>query len=282
MFKRSFFLLSAALALAMAPALEAAGVFTVTGVVRAPLDAGRIVVAHQAVAGYMPAMTMGFDVAGAAMLQAASLKAGDEVTFTLHVNDQHTLADHFRVLGHGAATAGAERAPGPEVKRLQVGDTVPDFALVDEAGRPVTRATLAGKLTLLTFIYTRCPVPQYCPLMSRKFGEVQQAVLADPKLNGHVALLSITLDPAFDRPAVLQAYGHEMGANPAVWHFGTGKPEKVRTLINEFSVYAERNGILLDHTLCTALLNGDGRILDIWRGNDWTRAEVLKEMTAAR
>jgi protein SCO1 len=266
--------------LAAAPALRAERVFTVTGVVAAPLDGGRVVVAHQEIVGFMPAMTMGFDVAGSAMLDASLLAAGDRVRFQLHLDEQHSLADHFQVVGRGATPPIAEPAT-PPVHRLQVGDLVPDFTLVDENSRPVTRTGLAGHETLITFIFTRCPVPEFCPTLARRFGELQKTIVADPKLNGQVGLLSITLDPEFDRPEVLREYGRAAGAKPNVWHFATGAKTEVMPLVNAFSVYVERNGVALDHTLCTALIDGHGRIVELWRGNDWKESEVLGAMAKA-
>jgi protein SCO1 len=269
-----------AVILAASPMLRAERVFAVTGVVAAQLDGGRIVVAHQEIVGFMPAMTMGFDVAGAAMLDASLLAAGDRVQFQLHLDGQRSLADHFQVVGRGATPSTAEPAT-PPVHRLQVGDLVPDFALIDENSRPITRAGLAGREILITFIFTRCPVPEFCPTLARRFGELQKTIVADPKLNGQVGLLSITLDPEFDRPEVLREYGRAVGAEPNVWHFATGAKTEVMPLVNAFSVYVERNGVLLDHTLCTALIDRHSRIVELWRGNDWEESEVLGAMAKA-
>lgn len=265
---------------AAASALQAERVFPVTGVVVSPLDAGQIVVAHREIVGFMPAMTMRFDVAGSAMLAASRLAAGDRVQFQLHVDEEHSLADHFQAIGRGVAPTAAE-PPGPAIHRLQVGDSVPDFALVDEDNQPLNRAALLNRATLITFIFTRCPIPEYCPAMARRFGELQKAIVADPKLDGQVGLLSITLDPEFDRPEVLREYGRAVGAEPNVWHFATGGKTEVMPLVNAFSVYVERNGVLLDHTLCTALIDADGRIVEIWRGNGWKDQEVLGAMAKA-
>lgn len=255
-------------------------VFPVTGVVMAPLDAGRIVVAHQEIVGFMPAMTMGFDVAGSAMAEASRLRVGERVQFKLHVDEEHTLADDFHPLGAGAIAA-ADSTVGPSVHRVQVGDAMPDFALIDEKGAPLTRADLTRQATLITFIFTRCPIPEYCPTMARRFGELQKAILADANLRTQVGLLSITLDPEYDRPAVLRAYGEAVGANPQVWHFATGAKPDVDALVQAFSVYVERNGVTLDHTLCTALIDRDGRIVDLWRGNGWKKEEVLAAIAQA-
>jgi protein SCO1 len=87
--------------------------------------------------------------------------------------------------------------------------------------------------------------------------------------------LSITLDPEFDRPEILKAYGEAVGANPAVWQFATGTKDEIAALTKAFAVYNERNGATLDHTLCTALIGPDGRVIEIWRGNGFRTEEVL-------
>jgi protein SCO1/2 len=159
------------------------------------------------------------------------------------------------------------------VRRLKKGDALPEFALTNDAGRPFTSADLRGHVTVVTFMFTRCPVPEFCPLMAKRFQQLQRNLEAEPSLR-HVRLLGITLDPAFDRPEVLHAYAAAMGADPARWQFLTGTPEEVARLTSAFSIHVERNGALLDHTLATALIDADGRITDFWRGNGWTTAEV--------
>jgi protein SCO1/2 len=266
--------------LVLVPRVMAERVFTVDGVVRSRFKEGHIVVTHQDIVGYMPAMTMPFAVAPAARETAARLQVGDKVEFSLHVTEDDALAEGFKVKG-ASSGAVSPSAALPAVQRVQEGDPVPEFALVDEEGHPLTRATLSGHVTVLTFIFTRCPVPEYCPLMARRFGELQKAIAVDPGMNGRAQLLSITLDPEFDRPEVLRAYGQAVGANPAIWHFGTGETEKVTSLVRAFSVYTERNGALLDHTLCTALIDREGKIVQLWRGNGWKAEEIVAAMKAA-
>ena len=261
--------------------MRAEHVFPVSGIVRAPLTDGTLVITHEEIVGYMPAMTMRFKVAETARPQAAHFEVGDRVAFSLHVDEETERADDFRVLGDAAGQTPAV-ATNVGVRRLHEGDTMPQFSLVDEHYRPLTRASLRGHVTVLTFIFTRCPVPEFCPLMARRFAKLQKAIMADADLRGRAELLSVTLDPGFDRPEVLAAYGKAVGADPAIWHFATGAPNDVTVLVRAFSVYTERNGALLDHTLCTALIDANGRIVMLWRGNGWKTAEVLEALRAAR
>ncbi|HVU33360.1 MAG TPA: SCO family protein [Opitutaceae bacterium] len=264
--------------LMIVPAAHAERVFRVVGTVRAPLDIGRIVVAHEEIVGFMPAMTMAFDVAGSAMLQASRLNPGDRVRFALHVGETRALADQFQVIGHGAPAAPVDRTSVPAMQRLGVGDIIPPFHLENQDAQSLTRESLVKRGTLITFIFTRCPVPNYCPLMAQRFGQLQRVIEADPKLNGQVGLLSITLDPKFDQPMVLKAYGQAVGAEPAIWQFATGSDNQIGALVTAFSIYREKNGATLEHTLCTALIAPGGRITNMWRGNDWTIDQVRAAM----
>ncbi len=261
-------------------AIAKESVFDVIGVIRAPLDRdGQIVVSHRDIPGYMPAMTMAFAVADRD--EAAALKPGDRVEFRLHVSETASSASDFTIVGRETLPTQAKSTAGSG-KRLREGDSVPEFALTTETNQPLAAADLRGRLTVVTFIFTRCPVPEYCPAMALRFGQLQRAILNDPALSGRARLLSITLDPEFDRPEVLKAYGSAVGANPAVWQFATGTPAEIESLTKAFAVYTERNGVTLNHTLCTALIDADGRIIDLWRGNGWNVDEVLTALRNQR
>jgi protein SCO1 len=246
--------------------------YAVVGVVVAPPAEGRVPVAHEDIPGYMPAMTMPFALAPGA---SATLAPGDKVRFTLRVAADWSRAEDIRVVGRDSAVASAVTGAAPVARqRLKKGDVLPAFSLTDEANRAFTNADLRGRLTAVTFIFTRCPVPDFCPLMVKRFQQVQRALQRDRSL-GDVRLLSITLDPAYDTPAVLGAYARAMGASPERWRFVTGGPAEIATLTNAFSVHTERNGVFIDHTLATAIVDADGQLVEIWRGNGWTAANIL-------
>jgi protein SCO1/2 len=249
--------------------------FAVTGVVTAPIADGRVMVAHDDIPGYMPAMTMPFAVSADV---PSTLAAGDRVSFTLRVTADSSRAQAFRVTGHdaavAAAVAGLRAEPTRGVRRLKKGDVIPTFRLTTSEGQTLTSDELRGRVTAITFIFTRCPVAQYCPLMVKRFQEVQRQLQAAKSL-GAVRLLSVTLDPAFDTPQVLRAYASSKGAEPARWQFATGDPDEIARLTSAFSIHVERGGVLIDHTLATAVIGRDGRIAEIWRGNGWASSELL-------
>jgi protein SCO1 len=252
--------------------LAAEQIFTVTGVIRGQLDDGQLAICHDEIPGYMPAMTMAFVPGNPA--DAVRLKAGDRVRFRYRVNETKSTAEQFMVIGREAMLP----TSATKSKRLRAGDAVPIFSLTDQNDQLFTSAALRDRLTIVTFIFTRCPVPEFCPAMALRFGELQKAILADPRLAARARLLSITLDPEFDRPEILTAYGKAVGADPAIWQFATGTKEEIAALTKAFAVYNERNGATLDHTLSTALVGPDGRVIELWRGNGWHIGEVLKAL----
>jgi len=245
------------------------------GVVLTPPEGGRIRLRHEAIDGYMPAMTMEFAYGG----RGRALSPGDRVRFTLRVGAGRSWIEDLEITGHTEPVKGD--AAAASVARLHEGDRLPEMSLVDQDGLGMTGDDLAGHLTVVTFIFTRCPVPDYCPLMSRRFVQVQSALTADPSLPPDVRLLSITIDPAFDTAPVLKAYAQALGADPARWRFAGGDLAEVTRVARAFSVYVERNGALLDHTLATALVDRSGRVATIWRGNGWKVAEVLDAVRSA-
>jgi len=254
------------------------GSHRVTGVVREKLSATSLLIAHDEIPGFMAPMTMAFDLAYPE--EGAKLKAGDRVRFRLQRDGENWVVDRFELLGRETPPTPASAAA---VARVRAGDAMPPVALRDELDRCLTLETLRGCYTLATFIFTRCPVPEFCPAMALKFAAIQSRIENEESVGSGapgLRLLSITLDPEFDRPAQLAAYGKGVGANPAIWNFATGTSDEIAMLARRFSVFTERKGVLLDHTLCTALIGPDGRILEIWRGNGWKVDEVFSLLNA--
>lgn len=253
------------------PATSKAGRHHVRGVVTMVPGDGTMNVAHDAIAGYMPAMTMPFVIAPG----TPPVRPGDQVTFTLLADDSALVAREVAIVGRDEMVARAAGAaavrPSP---RLREGDAVPDVSLIDQTDAPFGPDAWKGHRTAVTFIFTRCPQPTFCPLMVKRFQHLQRAIAQDPSL-ADVRLVAVTLDPAFDTPPVLQAYATAMQADPARWRFVTGTPDAIRTLTSAFAVHVETNGVLLDHTLATALVGPDGRVMTIWRGNGWEPEAVL-------
>lgn len=264
-----------------APEKEKARVFTVQGVVREPYSEGTITIQHEEIPGFMPAMTMPFYASEA---DARPFVPGDRVEFEFRVG-QSSLATKFRRLGREEPTLkmSSQRPAASSLRRLRAGDQVPAFSLIDQDDQPLSEAGFRGRNTVLTFIFTRCPVPEFCPLISGKFESLQQALARETSPPGSsTQLLSISIDPEHDRPAVLRSYAQSLGADPARWRFATGPRDAIEELTRLFAVHTENAAGMLNHTLATALIGPDGKVVEIWRGNAWKPEEVLAKIRGGK
>ena len=134
----------------------------------------------------------------------------------------------------------------------------------------------------ITFIYTRCPLPEFCPLMDRHFATSQKMLADAPELRD-VRLVTVTLDPEFDTSAVLSRHAERLKANPAVWTFLTGDPAKTEEFARQFGIFTEKDlgtGANLTHNLRTAIVGADGRLVKVQSGNDWTPATLVADLKA--
>lgn len=235
-----------------------------------------VVVRHGDIKDFMPGMTMPFKVKDASLLEGRAV--GDLVTATLVVGD---AAAYLETLDKTGTAPVAESGPLPtNPEFLSDGEMVPDAPLVDQDGQPRAVWSFHGHRVALTFIYSRCPIPDFCPLMNRNFAAVQKSLAADPAL-ADVRLVSVTVDPEFDTPAVLKPFAARAGADPAVWTFLTGPPAEVQTFGTPLGIYAEHNPeMLIVHNLRTAVINPDGRLVKVYTGNEWTPAALVADLAA--
>lgn len=236
---------------------------------------GELTVDHEEVVGYMPAMTMAYPLRDADALKVA--EAGDRIQATLVVSDDGTYWLEDAVITKGVAGA-SDAVPTKGASEPQPGAEVPDAKLVNQDGRNISVRQFKGRALLLTFIYTRCPLPDYCPLMSTNFAQINGALQTDPDLSGKVHLLSVTLDPEYDRPEVLRSYGASYaGGKFDEWDFATGEPGEVRRFAEFFGVMYQKDNDQLIHSLRTAIITPDGRLYKVYRGNEWKPDEVLRD-----
>ncbi len=240
-------------------------------------DGKTVRIAHEEIPGFMPAMEMPFTVRESSELRG--LAAGDAVKFQLIVTKDDSWITRVEKLpslpataAPGTTTAGVAPSPASEVEQVEIGESVPDFSLVDQNGHPFRLKDLRGKAVVLTFIYTRCPLPNFCPLMSRNFESLQERFARD--LPGKVQLLSISFDPKFDTPATLKQYGAAFQQNDKDWTFATGTPEQVDRVTGLFGLIREPSNGFINHDLRTALISPEGKLVHVWRSNVWTPYEV--------
>jgi protein SCO1/2 len=239
-----------------------------------------VLVDHQDIVGFMPAMTMPYKVNDPGLLEGK--KPGDLFTATLVVEDVNAYLSTLTTTGHAPIKNAAAGPAITDSDLLKEGDPVPGDALVDQSGaaRPLT--SLRGHRVALTFIYTRCPLPDFCPLMSRRFAAIQQEIRKSPRLSD-VRLVSVTLDPDFDTPPVLEKYAAALAADPRLWYFATGARDDVLAFAKRFGVLTEpgeSNGVVV-HNLRTAVIDAEGRLVSVHSGSMWTPADLVADLEKA-
>jgi protein SCO1/2 len=227
----------------------------------------------------MQGMTMPFTVNDDTLLSGK--QPGDLVTATLVVGETQAYLSSLTKTGHKEIT---EPPPPPPVADiLTAGQSVKDASLVDQDNKPRSFSSFKGHRLAITFIYTRCPLPDFCPLMDRHFASIQKTIASTPAL-ADVRLLTVTLDPDFDRPAILKAHARRREADPAIWTFLTGDPPEVNKFASQFGLYVEhnpQNAIDITHNLRTAVIDPEGRLVTAHSGNSWTPAELVADLSAA-
>jgi protein SCO1/2 len=250
----------------------------VTGIILAMDPSHRSFTAScDAIPGYMAAMVMPFNVRKEKALEG--LQPGMYVDFTLVVEGRRSWADGIHIHRFEKMEQESLRArrlellqePGP-VSILALGQTVPDFALTDQAGRRVALSEFAGKVVALTFIYTSCPLPDYCFRMSNNFGRLNKR-FAD-KMGRDLILLSVSFDPVHDDPKVLAKYAATWNADPKSWHFLTGSVPDVKAVCGLFGLGAWQDEGLLTHSLHTVIIDRQGKLAANLEGNEFTAVQL--------
>jgi protein SCO1/2 len=255
--------------------------YTLTGqVLSVQPDRQELTIRHEDIPNFMPAMTMSYRVANPALLTGRA--PGELIAATLEVNAGVAQLTSITHTGSAPLAAGSN-AGTMAAELLEEGDEVPDAALIDQQDRRRSLSEWRGSLTLVTFIYTRCPLPNFCPLMDQNFATLQRTIAEDPLLSGQVKLISISFDPEHDTPAVLAAHSRKLKADPAVGTFLTGDRVTVDRVAARFGVGVIRSDAAAEvtHNLRTALIDREGRLRKIYSGNDWTPGAVLADLRAA-
>jgi protein SCO1 len=239
-------------------------------------DKHLVTVSHQDVKGYMPAMTMAFTVLNESDLQI--LAPDDQITATLVVDGSHSWLEDLIIARQSANTAAM-----PAVVVAKEGDEIPNYTLRNQDDREIRIQNYRGKALLLTFIYTRCPVPDYCTLMSNNFAVIDRELGQDPELYAKTHLLSISIDPEYDTPKVLRSYGaahteRYQNETFAHWEFAGGTKDQIRELAEFFGLryFPEKDQII--HGLRTVIVGPDGKVAKIYIGNEWKPEEVVQEL----
>jgi len=242
---------------------------------------GFATIAHEEIPGYMGAMTMPCPLKEQWAYRV--LAAGDHVQATLVVQGNRTWLEDLVITKDSPATADAGATTGVPRLGPQPGDEVPNFSLVNQDQHPIRLQEYRGKVLLLTFIYTRCPLADFCPKMSGNFAALHQALRQDPRLYAGTHLLCVSFDPAFDTPAVLRSYeikyaGSDAPETFAHWEFASGTAQDVKDLAQFFGfVYAPQTD-QITHSLRTVVITPEGKVFKVYRGNDWAVTDLLRDV----
>jgi len=266
----------------VAVAAGQAGVYSVTGVVREMGEGGtRVKIRHEAIPGYMAAMTMPFNVRDPR--EVASVKPGDQVTFRLLVTDEESWIDTVTRVGVAEAPPAFTYEQSRivrDVEPLEIGQTMPDYVFTNEFGAAVKLSDYRGKAVGMTFIFTRCPLPDFCPRMLKNFEESSRRLREASVGVTNWHLLTMTIDPLFDSPAVLRGHAERYQYDPKRWTFLTGAVIDIDAISEQVGLMYRRQApnALPDHNLRTLLIDAEGRLRKIIVGNTWKPEEFVSDL----
>jgi protein SCO1/2 len=242
---------------------------------------GVVTIDAEAIPGLMGAMTMPYKLAQPGV--ATELHPGDHLTARLRVSIDSSVLDQIDV----TAQAKPDYKPDKFYNVPAPGQTVPDFKFINENGKTIAIDQFRGKVLLVTFIYTRCPLPEYCIRMSRNFAAIQQQLAADPELYGKTHLLSVSFDPEHDTPKVLRSYGSAYIGEPggpafSHWDFAAPSAAELDAVDQFFDVgVSPGNSNTLTHSLSTAVIAPSGKIFRWYPNNEWTPSAVVDDIKQA-
>jgi protein SCO1/2 len=275
----SLLLAGAALGCGSAPAERS---YSLQGqILEVAADHQQATIKHEEIKGLMPAMTMPYKVKNPDLLSGVA--PGDLVNATLVIVSNDAYLTAVKKVGQ----APLEKAPVAEApsassgfELLKIGDAVPDMEFVNQDGQKQRFSSLRGAPVAITFIYTSCPLPTFCPLMDRHFASIQQVIKSDPALK-RIHLVSVSFDPITDTPPVLKKHARELSADLSRWSFFTGDRDEIDRFGARFGVSISRaldDPLNITHNLRTAVIDANGKLVKVYTGNEWTPAQVLADL----
>ena len=242
-------------------------------------SAHQLIVRNDNIPNFMEAMTMSYQMKDPAVFDR--LQVGQRIKARLIVTEKEYWLEDIQVVGQAQPSAEASQGKIPAE-----GQAVPDFVFTNQDGRRVHLAQYKGKVLLLTFIYTRCPMPDYCPRMTHNFLEIEKSLKQDPVVYQRTHLLSVTFDPDFDTPKVLRQHALSTTAMPAAelfshWEFLAPRSGDLDAIAHFFALSKWNEKDQITHSLSTAIIGSDGKLYRWYNGNSWTTQELLREIRKA-
>jgi protein SCO1/2 len=240
-----------------------------------------ITIQHDAIPGYMMGMTMEFSVRDTNDL--AGIAAGDEINFTLEVNERESRVQNVHLLAHHISSVTNNTFVfHADSEELQPGDLLPDARLRSESGANLRFSDFHGQAVAFTFFFTRCPLPDYCMRMNRNFAAARQILLADTRAPTNWQFLSISFDPEYDQPEVLTSYAQlYRGDDSRHWQFATAYQDTLKDLAPRLDLMVVHQGETISHNLRTVVLNSHGQITSQFDGNAWTPEQLADALRQA-
>jgi protein SCO1 len=242
----------------------------------------QLTVKHEEIKGLMPAMTMPYTVRDEKLL--AGLTPGDLIDATLIVETNDAYLRTIKKVGQAPLEPPPPESNGPVARSgfelLKPGEGVPDTKFLDQDGRKRSFSAFRGAPVVMTFIYTRCPLPTFCPLMDRHFAAMQKRLKEDPALS-KVHLVTVSFDPKTDTPPVLKKHAKTLNADLSRWTFLTGDRDEVDQFAMRFGVSIARamnDPRDITHNLRTVIIDADGKLAKTYTGNDWSPEQILKDL----
>jgi protein SCO1/2 len=246
------------------------------------VDAGVVAIAHENIPGFMKAMTMEFTPKDRSNLR--EIGPGDEVEGPLVVSKTEGGITDYNLLSLKITRRGLGGFARPErPELLKVGELVPDFEMTTQEGKRLKLSELRGNVVVLTFLYTRCPLPDYCPALDTKFRRLAERLGAVKARAERVRLLSVSFDPEHDTPDVLRAHAAMQGARPPLWTFAVASHEELRRVIGRLGLVYAPTGNQIIHSVSTAVIAPDGRLAQLVSGEagkSWKPDELLVTILA--
>ena len=256
--------------------------YTAHGLVRAiTLDRRTVTIKHDAIPGYMGAMTMDFTIKDTNAM--AGISTNDEIYFDLLVTTNDDWIQNIRLIAHHISDTTNDtfvfHVPSPELK---VGDVLPDYTFTTEYGTQVKFSDFHGRALAFTFFFTSCPLPDFCPRMNRNFAEVRKALTSDPSAPTNWDMLSISFDPTVDQPAVLSGYAtFYRGQDTNHWLFAVAATNTLSELAPKVDLQFWHEGGSISHNLRTVVVDVNRRITAQLDGNDWAPEDLISALRSA-
>ena len=239
-------------------------------------DARTVVIRHEAISNYMTAMTMPFKVKDPEEL--AGLRRGDEISFRLQVTGSESWVEHIAKIGTVPLPPAPTPASSPAV---QPNHSLLDYKFTNELGRAVSLDDFRGQALAITFFYTRCPIPEYCPRLSKNFQEAQQKLESLPGAPSNWHFLSVSFDPEFDSPPLLKAYGTSYQYDPKHWSFLTGPADKIGELARQSGVSYQSDAGTINHNFRTLIIDASGHLQMIFPTSGDLSDQIVTEILKA-